>query len=191
MLLFVKSAFSLRVKLCLTRTHGSSICTPSLKRARWTTSITLTRIGTTITPTPHPANLFFPKPVTFTSATSYLIFIITGIQFWLHFNLSVLPWKWCPDLKTTSRRGLLRAEEKEIIISLALYILQLLILPHFILAGDTHSLPSTHCPYSSLGLWCDRNCGEAGLPSFWAGFLTSFSWNSGLDGSLLWLITPY
>lgn len=38
--------------------------------------------------------------------------------------------------------------------------------------------PSMHCPCSSLGLWCDRNCGEAGLPSFWAGFLTSFSWNS-------------
>lgn len=61
----------------------------------------------------------------------------------------------------------------------------------FILAGDSHPLPSSHCPFRSLGLWCDRNCGEAGLPSFWAGFLISFSWNSGLDGSLLWLITPY
>lgn len=177
MLLFVKNAFSLRVELCLTRTHGSSICTPSLKR-RWTTSITITCIETTITSTPHPANLFFPKPVTFASATSYLIVIITDIQLWLHFNLSVLPWKWFPEVKTTSRHGLLRAGQKETITSLALYTPQLLILPHFILAGDSHPLPSMHCPCSSLGLWCDRNCGEAGLPSSWAGFLTSFSWNS-------------
>lgn len=119
-------------------------------------------------PLPPPPQQIFSSPdqtVTFSSAISYVILMITDIQLWLHFTLSMLSQKWCPDLKTSSRCGLARAGENGAIASLSLYTLQLLTLPTSVLAlGAPTSFSSTHCPHSSLGRWCGRNCGEAGLP---------------------------
>lgn len=60
----------------------------------------------------HPTQqtISFPEhTVTFSSATSYVIIMITDIQLWLHFSWSVFPQKWCPDPTTSSRCGLAKS----------------------------------------------------------------------------------
>lgn len=67
--------------------------------------------------------------------------------------------------RSKDKCGLARAGEKGAITFLALYTLWLY---KFVLAlGTPTPLSSAHCPYTSLGLWCGRNHGEARLPSFW------------------------
>lgn len=66
---------------------------------------------------------------------------IIDMQLWSKLNLSVPPWKWCPDLKT----GVVwvRAGDKGAVTYPATYTLRLLILPKFVLALGTST--SRYC----------------------------------------------
>lgn len=112
----------------------------------------------------HLENLFFSRPVTFSSAVSHVTLMITVTQLWSHVNWSVLPRKGYLALKTSSRYDLARAGGTGTPASLATYTPQLQ--PRPILAwalGTPTPLSSTHHPHHSLGLQCSRSCGEAGL----------------------------
>lgn len=113
---------------------------------------------------------------------------IIDVRLWSKLNLSMPPWKWCPDLKT----GVVwaRAGEKGAVTYPAPYMLWLLILPKFVLASRT---PTSLLLIVLTVLQDSDMVGiveKRGLPPKEDSF-TSFNWNSGLDCSLLVLLLNY